>query len=744
MGIIVHEETGLFHLQNKEISYIIKCMPNGQLGQLYYGKALHDRADFPHMLERAHRDMAPCVFDGDTTFSLEHLKQEYPAFGTGDMRYPAYSIKRMDGSHISEFLYKGYRVVKGKKPLTGLPAVYVEQEEEADTLELLLEDPVLDVKLQLNYTIFKDFSVIARSAVFENGQKDEICLEQAMSISLDLPDCNYEMVDLAGASLRERHVDSHRLHQGVQSIHSLRGHSSHQFNPFLALKRPETNENSGEVIGVSLVYSGNFLGQAEVDTMGTTRITLGIHPKGFEWPLAVGESFQTPEAVLVYSNDGLNGMSQIFHKLYRTRLARGYWRDRERPILVNNWEATYMDFDEEKILSIGRKAKELGIELFVLDDGWFGKRNDDTSSLGDWYPNLEKLPDGITGIADKITQLGLKFGLWFEPEMVSRNSELYREHPDWILGSTDRHICCGRHQYVLDFSKKEVVDYIGGRMVEILNCGKISYVKWDMNRSISDLFSAGTPAKEQGTIYHRQILGIYALYERLTQTFPEILFESCASGGGRFDPGMLYYAPQAWTSDNTDGTDRIMIQYGSSMVYPLSSISNHVSAVPNHQSGRMVSMKTRGITAFLGAFGYELDLNMLSEEEQEEVKEQILFVKKYRGMIQKGTFYRLRSPFEGNEAAWMVVSEDQKIAIAAYFRLRQPCNVGYSRLKLKGLNADAKYRISDRDYKCYGDELMEAGLILSDRASGVRTSPIEQQDGLARIFVLEQADGNEA
>lgn len=523
----------------------------------------------------------------------------------------------------------------------------------------------------------------------------------------------------------------------------MRGHSSHQFNPFLALKRPETDEFSGEVIGISLIYSGNFLAQAEADTMGTLRILMGIHPDTFCWPMGPDEVFQTPESVLVYSDQGLNRMSQVFHELYRSRLARGYWRDRERPILINNWEATYMQFDEEKILSIARKAKELGIELFVLDDGWFGERNGDSTSLGDWYANREKLPDGIGGLSKKIEALGMKFGLWFEPEMVSPKSSLYEAHPDWIIGSTDRPLCTGRHQFVLDFSKDEVVRYIGDRMEEILSTGSVSYIKWDMNRSISDLYSSGRDADFQGTLYHRQILGVYSLYERLIKKFPQVLFESCASGGARFDPGMLYYAPQGWVSDDTDAAERIKIQYGTSYVYPLSSIGSHVSAVPNHQTYRNTPLSTRASAAFFGTFGYELELNLLSKDEQAQVAQQAAFMKRYRKFLHSGDFYRLKSPFEGNEAAWMVVSKDKKLALVAYFRMLQPVNTGFSRILLAGLAPDAEYTISDRAYSCYGDELMHAGLILSDAASGVRTSSVPQGDFLSRLILLENKSANE-
>lgn len=741
MSIVFHEKTGIFHLSNRYLSYLVSVMPSGHLGQLCFGAALTDREDFSHLCERGHRDMAPVLFDGDTTFSLEHLKQEYPSFGKGDMRYPAFEIRQEIGSTVSDFRYAGYQIRKGKKPLPELPAVYTEEESEAETLEIVLRDETMDAELLLSYSISRDFPVIARSVSFHNTGSQALILTRAMSLSLDLPDANYEMLQLTGASLRERYPQRNRLREGVQSIHSMRGHSSHQFNPFLALLRPETTERTGEVIGISLVYSGNFLGQVEVDTMDTARVMIGIHPQNFAWPLQEGESFQTPEAVMVYTKNGLNGMSHVFHTLYRTRLARGIWRDKERPILINNWEATYMTFNEEKILSIAKKAKELGIEMMVLDDGWFGHRDDDTTSLGDWYPNLEKLPSGIRGLSEKITEMGMLFGLWIEPEMVSRDSDLFRAHPDWVLGNVQGHLCQGRHQYVLDFSREEVVEYIGDQIEKLLKDSKISYVKWDMNRSISDLFSNGRSAADQGCVYHRQILGIYRLYERLTGRYPQILFESCASGGGRFDPGMLYYAPQAWTSDDTDACERVKIQYGSSYVYPLSSISSHVSAVPNHQTFRSVPLETRAAVACFGAFGYELDLNLLSKEEQEQVKKQVAFVKKYRSLIQNGTFYRLTSPFEGNktDASWMVVSKDRSLAIFAYYRLWQPVNSGYNRIRLEGLDPEACYVISDRDYSCYGDELMEAGFLLSDYANGVRTSPVPQGDGQARIVLLRRS-----
>ena len=475
MSICYHEGSREFHLYNKEISYLITILKNGQLGQLYFGKKLHDRESFSHLLELRHRPMAVCTYEGDSTFSMEHIKQEYPSYGAGDMRYPAVEILQENGSRITDFVYQTHRIYDGKPALAGLPATYTEDSKEAQTLEIELKDELIHTTLILYYTIFEELPVITRSAKVIYHGAEKIVLERAMSCSVDLPDHDYQMIELTGAWGRERAVTERKLQYGIQGIYSMRGCSSSNFNPFLALRRENTTEACGEVYGFSLVYSGNFLVQAEVDTYDVTRVTLGIHPDRFSWEMKNGDEFQTPEAVMVYSDRGLNGMSQAFHSLYRARLARGYWRDRPRPILINNWEATYFDFDEQKILQIVRTAKRLGIELFVLDDGWFGKREDDHSSLGDWYPNLEKLPDGIAGIAKKVAAEGMKFGLWFEPEMVNKDSNLYREHPDWILSTPGRHISHGRNQYILDFSRAEVVDAIYGQMEKILEDAPISY-----------------------------------------------------------------------------------------------------------------------------------------------------------------------------------------------------------------------------------------------------------------------------
>lgn len=742
MSIVFHEKNRTFHLFNDKISYIMAVLPNGQMGQLYFGKRIHQREDYSYLLEMMARPMGSYVFENDRTLSLEHVKQEYGVYGSTDYRCPAVEILQENGSRISDFCYKSHTVSGGKPKLKGLPATYTESDSEAETLTLVLEDKVTGIELKLLYTLFAGSGIIARSARFLNCGKKPVHLLKAMSLCMDLPDHDYDWIQFSGAWARERYPKKRRLETGIQSVGSMRGHSSHEHNPFVILKRPTADEFQGEVIGFSLIYSGNFLAQAEVDTHDTTRVLLGINPEWFDWKLEPGEEFQTPEAVMVYTDRGMNDMSQTFHRLFQKRLARGYWRDRERPILINNWEATYFDFTEERIVEIAKKAKEQGIELFVLDDGWFGKRTSERAGLGDWKANPERLPEGITGLAQKIEALGMKFGLWFEPEMVNKDSDLYREHPDWILSVPERRQSQGRYQYVLDFSRKEVVDYIYDRMAEILGRGKVSYVKWDMNRSITECWSAALPADRQGEVFHRYILGVYDLYDRLNTAFPEVLFESCASGGGRFDPGLLYYAPQGWASDDTDAAERLKIQYGTSYCYPISSIGAHVSASPNHQIMRSTPLYTRANVACFGTFGYELDLNRLTAEEQEEVKRQTAFMKKYRSVLQFGSFYRLESPFEGNVTAWMSVSGDRKTAVVGWYRTLNGINMGYTRVKLRGLEPDSVYRVSEDGAlrgEYYGDELMNVGLVTSDADSGELLPGMRPScDFDSRIFVLEK------
>ena len=739
MSIVFHEQTKTFHLFNDRISYIMNVLPTGHLMQLYCGKKVHDREDFSYLIETSARPTTTYLSEEwHNKYTFTHLKQEYPVYGTTDFRHPAIEIKQNNGSNISNFCYKSHSISSGKPKLSGLPATYTENDNEAQTLTIVLKDELTHVQVELLYTLFAQGGIIARSAKITNNGAETVHLTTAMSLCLDLPDCDYEWLQFSGSWARERHLKVRKLEQGITSVESTRGASSHEHNPFVILKRPSTDENKGEAIGFSLVYSGNFLAQAEVDTHDVTRVLIGINPFCFDWKLAAGGSFQTPEAVMVYTADGLNDLSQTYHKLYQKRLARGYWRDRPRPILINNWEATYFDFNEDKLVKIAQKAKECGVELFVLDDGWFGKRTSDTAGLGDWVPNTDLLPNGITGLSHRIEELGMKFGLWIEPEMTNMNSDLYRAHPDWILHVPGRHPSECRHQYVLNYSRPEVVDYIYNMLAKILTEGKVSYIKWDMNRYITECYSVALPADQQGEVFHRYILGVYSLYERLTTNFPHILFESCASGGARFDPGLLYYAPQGWTSDDSDAVERLKIQYGTSYCYPVSSMGSHVSVIPNHQVYRNTPLHTRANVAYFGTFGYELDLNKLAAEEQEEVKEQIKFMKQYREVIQFGTFYRLNSPFNGNVTSWMVVSEDKKTAIVGWYRVLNGINLPYSRVQLQGLNSDYCYETVGTQECHFGDELMNIGLIINDPSAGqVQDGGPTSCDFDSKIYVLK-------
>lgn len=741
MPILYNSKTKEFHLYNDCISYVMKIMENGQVGQLYYGRKIQNRKDFSHLLELCARDMAPCAFEGRTDFSLEHLKQEYPTFGTGDMRYPAYEIEKENGSRVVAFRYQSHRIFSGKPVLNGLPATYAEKETEAATLEICLLDEQLKTTLVLSYTIYEQMPVITKNVRFLCENEEGIVLKNAMSGCLDLPDKEYKLLTLSGAWGRERHMHTRELEYGLQSVYSMRGCSSHQHNPFLALMRKNADENQGEVVGFSLVYSGSFLAQVEVDNFDVTRVMLGIHPNTFEWKLESGEEFQTPEVVMVYSETGLNGMSKVYHELYRTRLVRGRWRDAGRPIVINNWEATYFDFDENKILTLAEKAKDIGIELFVLDDGWFGKRNNSNSSLGDWYVNLEKLPNGVCGLADKINKMGMEFGIWIEPEMISKDSELYRSHPDWVFSEAGQNICHSRNQYVLDFSKEVVRNYIFKMIDDLLSTAPISYLKWDMNRSFSEVFSNGMGKTYQGKAQHKYILGVYEFYEKLLKNHPNLLIESCASGGARFDPGMLFYAPQGWISDDTDAVERLKIQYGTSVVYPISSMGSHISASPNHQMHRSTSLETRANVAYFGTFGYEIDFNQSSKEELAQMKNQIIFMQEYRELLQQGEFYRLLSPFEGNLTAWMCVSEDKKSAIVGFYKILQTINTGFMSLKLQGLRPDLAYVVEGEEREYFGDELMKIGLVVSDRASGKSLGDEEQQgDFASKIYIIKSKE----
>jgi len=723
-------DAGQFHLRNELVSYVGRVLENGWAGHLYFGPPLAGN--------RSYSRLGPATFPGFSNRVAEPVALEFPTGGSGDYRSPALAVELADGSTVLDLRHRSHRIMPGKPPI-GLPSTYTEVGGEAETLEIVLEDVIASIEVQLFYTLFRDRPVVIRSARVTNVGKTPVVIRAIMSAALDLPDADWDLITLNGEWGRERHVERRPLRAGRQSVASGRGSSGHQHNPFVALARPSTTEEQGEAIGLSLVYSGNFLAEAEVEPFGTTRVRTGINPEGFSWLLEPGSDFRTPEAILAYSASGLDDLSDAFHSLFRERLAHGAWRDRERPIVLNNWEATYFKFDEPKLVAIAEAARDLGVELFVLDDGWFGRRDDDTTSLGDWQVDLRKLPGGLDSVARKVEGLGLRFGLWIEPEMISRASQLHNDHPDWVVGVPSRPRTESRNQMVLDMSRPEVVDYLFGVLSAVLGSAPISYVKWDMNRTITEPFTTTLPAWRQGEFLHRHILGVYSLYDRLTKAFPGILFESCASGGGRFDPGLLFYAPQAWTSDDTDAIERLWIQWGSSFAYPLSSISAHVSAVPNHQVGRVTPLATRAAVAFFGVFGYELDPTKLRPEERSEITGQVEFYKRWRALLQFGRFRRLRGPADGdgNEVAWMVVAADRRSAIVGHYQILSRPNPGPVRLKLRGLDPAGLYRLTAWpdgavEGPLGGDDLMAGGLVLpSSRVASLLG------DFRARLYVLE-------
>ncbi len=711
MGIVFEAKERIFHLKGKDFSYVMQIVREGYLAHLYWGRKLsNDRNSNP--LVFVSRGFSPNPDPADRTFSLDTLPQEYPAYGNTDFRSPAYQIQLENGSMITDLRYKRHIIIKGKPRLKELPAVYVEDDSEAETLEITLEDSLLNLEITLTYTTFEKYNVLSRSVFFQNKGKEKLKLLRALSMSVDFQDDRYDLLTLDGAHINERNIARRPIAPGIQAVESRRGASSHQHNPFFALLRKDCCEDSGEVYGFSLVYSGNFLAQVEADQFHTARASIGINPFDFSWLLEPGETFQTPEAVMVYSYHGLGGMSQTYHELYRTRLCRGFHRDLLRPVLINNWEATYMKFTADRLVEIAKTAKKAGIELFVLDDGWFGKRDNDKSSLGDWVVDKRKLPNGLNDLAHKIRGVGMEFGLWFEPEMISVNSKLYQKHPDWCLHVPNRKRSEGRSQLVLDLSRKEVCDYIIEAVSSVLSSAPISYVKWDMNRHMTEIGSAGLPPERQRETAHRYMLGLYRIIEKITSRFPEILFESCSGGGGRYDPGMLYYMPQVWTSDNTDAVSRLKIQYGTSIVYPPVTMGAHVSAVPNHQVRRVTPLSFRGHVMSCGNLGYELDLTKLSAKELDEIKQQVLLYKEVRHIVQYGVFYRMASPFDGNEAAWMFVSEDGTEAVVGYYRILAQPNPPLASLKLKGLNPGYLYKHADTGKVYGGDELMYAGIRL--------------------------------
>lgn len=737
MSIQVNASNRLFHLQTKHTSYVFHVIEDGSLGQLYYGPKIPFKDDYANLNTREEHDCTNTRTDEDVEFQAELLKQEYAGLGKGDYRYPAFQITYPNGSRTSEFQYRDYELKDGKARLTGLPSTFADDSNDSQTLTVKLADG--DLELQLHYTIFADEDVIVRSTTFVNHGKT-VFLNRALSAQLDLPDANYDFIQFAGSWSRERHLHRSHLRPGTQSISSLRTASSHQENPFFMLARPHTDNNQGAVFGFNFVYSGNFLDSVEVDQFDTTRVLIGINPDEFGWKLNSGDSFQTPEVIFSYTDNGFNALSQQLGAFYAQHLINPHFTHQERPILINNWEATFMDFTEDKLMPIVERAKELGIEMFVLDDGWFGHRDDDRSSLGDWFVDEKKFNHGIAGFAKRVHDLDMKFGLWFEPEMISIDSKLYQTHPEWMIKTPGRGQTPGRHQFVLDMSRQEVVDYLFGLMSHIIQDAKLDYIKWDMNRNITEMYGADLPADQQLEFSHRYILGVYDLYDRLTKAFPDVLFESCASGGGRFDLGMMYYAPQAWCSDDTDAIERIKIQDGTSYGYTPSMWGAHVSAVPNDQVGRLTSIDTRAKVAYFGAFGYELDVTELSDEEQATIKQQVAFYKQYRKLFQFGTFYRLETPdTSDNVYGWETVSPDKQTAIGMRYQILNGANPAYIRYYFKGLDPERHYTVNDGSEVFSGAELMNAGYFVP-RVMNRLQSPKVPSDFHADMFIVKAVD----
>ncbi len=760
MAIQFDETTRIFSLETDGSTYQMQADSHGCLLHLYYGAPISGPADY--LLTFYDRGFSGTPYDAgkDRTYSLDALPQEFPVQGTGDYRSTCLTVKHPDGSCGCDLRYKRHSILPGKYSLPGLPAVY---EENADcsaavrkhapeggdgapkgsnsgvcndrrdggtdaedngaiaaghngvqTLEIELEDVGGDLSVTLLYGVFPHLDVITRSAVVKNLGVGSISLEAVQSACLDFMGGEYDLIQFYGRHAMERNFQRAPILHGATVIGSRRGTSSHQYNPFVIAAERGAGEDYGSCYGMSFVYSGGFTCTAERDQYDQTRLTMGLSGEQFSWPLEAGGSFTAPEVILSYSGEGLTALSHNYHRTLRRHVCRGKYRDIPRPVLINNWEATYFDFTGDKILEIARQASRLGVEMMVLDDGWFGDRGDDDRGLGDWQVNEKKLGRPLKELVADINGLGMKFGIWMEPEMISEDSGLYRAHPDWAFALPGRKPVRSRCQLVLDFSRPEVVDHIYSQLCLVLDSANIEYVKWDMNRSICDVWSAAGGGFGSGAVLHRYVLGLYGLLERLNRRYPDLLIEGCSGGGGRFDAGMLYYTPQIWCSDNTDAVDRLSIQYGTSFGYPVSAVGAHVSAVPNHQTGRITPMKTRGVTAMAGSFGYELDLSRITKEEKDCVRAQIADFHRYWKLIHDGDYYRLSNPAESGgtsgAAAWAFVSGDKSEALVNLVALECHGNPVNYYVKLKGLDRSALYRDSDSGRIYPGGALMTAGL----------------------------------
>lgn len=718
MSILFSKKDRTFTLHTNNTTYQMQVDRYGFLLHLYYGRRTSGCMDY--LLTYADRGFSGNPYDAgtDRTYSMDALPQELPCQGTGDYRSPAVIIKNADGSYGCDLRYKNSHITRGKYQIPGLPSVYA-KEEEAETLEICMEDAASKVEVTLLYGVLPELDIITRSARIRNQGTGKIYLEKVQTACLDWVSGEYDLISFYGRHVMERNVQRTKVSHGAQVVGSRRGTSSHQYNPMMILAGRGTTEDAGICYSMSFVYSGNFKGEVEMDQFGQTRALLGLSDELFSYPLERGETFCVPEVVLSSSSAGLAKLSQNLHICFRTHLCRGKYKEAMRPVLLNSWEASYFEFDGESIYQLAKQAADLGMDMIVMDDGWFGKRDNDNRGLGDWYVNEQKLEESLKSLVSRINALGVKFGIWFEPEAVNEDSDLYRSHPDWAFTVPGRKPVRARDQLLLDFSRREVVDAIFEAVCRILDQGNIEYLKWDLNRSLADCYSHCT--EDQGRVMHDYVLGLYDFLERLTQRYPNLLLEGCSGGGGRFDAGMLYYAPQIWCSDNTDALDRVRIQYGTSFGYPVSAVASHVSAVPNHQTGRITPLKTRGVTAMGGMLGYELNPKTLSEYEREEVRAQVQQYRKYASLIQNGLYYRLTDPFEQEVGAWEFIREDGSEVLVSTVSLELHGNMPSVYIRLKGLTPGSLYE-EQESKKVYGAEaLMEAGLPLPEELGEYRS-----------------------
>lgn len=721
MSITFNETTRIFTLTTAHTTYQMQADAKGYLLHLYYGARTAGEMDY--LLNYADRGFSgnPDSAGSDRTYSLDALPQEYPSLGTGDFRNYAVNIQNGDGSQCCNLVYISHKITSGKYALNGLPAVRA-SEDEAETLEIILADPVTKVELHLLYGVLEKEDIITRSVVIKNAGESQIIIKKAQSACLDFLHGDYDLIQFYGRHAMERNLERVPVSHGSIRIGSRRGSSSHQHNPGVILAGKNTTEDSGSCYGMLFVYSGNFLAEAEKDQYDQTRIQMGLTDELFEYPLAAGAGFTAPEVILSYTNKGLAKLSQQYHHCIMNHICQGKYVHGNRPVLINSWEAAYFDFTGDTIVELAKQAKELGIDMVVMDDGWFGKRNDDNSSLGDWYVNEKKLGGTLANLIQRVNAEGVKFGIWIEPEMVSEDSDLYREHPDWAIAIPGRRPIRSRNQLILDFSRKEVRDEIFKHICDVLDQGNVEYIKWDMNRSMADVYGP--------KVTYDYVLGVYDFLEKLTRRYPDILIEGCSGGGGRFDAGMLYYTPQIWCSDNTDAINRTRIQYGTSFFYPVAAMGSHVSAVPNHQTGRVTSMHTRGVAAMSGTFGYELNPALLSAEEKAEIRTQLAKYREHQELIREGSYYRLSDPFQDEISAWMVVSENQEQALVSVVRLSAEANAPATYVTLKGLAEDTFY-LDKTTGKVYpGTALMEAGILL----------PVAGQEYEAYQIVLQKVE----